>query len=116
MEEEKKVTQAKPADAAKGQKTELSYEELRAVAGQLQQQNRQMNQQLRPADEYIGSLQTQNLFSYLNFLFKVVEHPDMFRSAFLDESISDIEVIMERLHGIMNPEEENDGTTGAQTE
>lgn len=116
MEEEKKGTQAKPADAAKGQKKELSYEELRAVAGQLQQQNRQMNQQLRQADEYIGSLQTQNLFSYLNFLFKVVEHPETYDQNFFDSCVEDIQDIIRRLHGIMNPEEESDGTTGAQTE
>ena len=105
-------------DPAKPEK--LSYDELRMRMGQMQQDLRQATMQLRQADEYISSLQTQNLFSYMSFLFKVMEHPEMYKEEFLDLCVEDIVSLMTNLHEIMNPkheeEEDNNGKTGAQTE
>lgn len=57
-------------------KKELSYEELKNVAGQLSQQNQQLNMMLQQAN-------MTNMFKRLDYLFKVLELKDCFNSDFV---------------------------------
>lgn len=63
---------------------ELSYEELKNVAGQLQQQNMQLRQALQ-------NVNYDNLFKRLDYLFKVVENSSVFSEDFVVSCIEEIE-------------------------
>lgn len=79
--EEKKGTQTPE------QPKQLSYEELRNIAGQLQQQNMQLRRAL-------NDLNYENMFKRLNYLFKVVEIPHVFSDEFVGKCVSEIESLM----------------------
>lgn len=57
-------------------KKKLSYDELKSVAGQLSQQNQQLNHMLQQAN-------LNNIFKRLDYLFKVLEFKDCFKSDFI---------------------------------
>lgn len=57
-------------------KKELSYDELKEVAGQLSQQNQQLNMMLQQAN-------MTNIFKRMDYLFKVLEFKDCFASDFI---------------------------------
>ena len=69
-----------------GVKKELTYDELKNVAGQLQQQNKFLIEQLQK-NEYA------DLHKRIEYLFKVLEHKNTFAntdSGFVDEVISEL--------------------------
>lgn len=63
---------------------ELSYDELKNVAGQLQQQNIQLRQALQRANY-------ENLFRRLDYLFKVIENSAVFSEEFVVACVEEIE-------------------------
>lgn len=65
------------------QPKELSYEELKEVASQLQHQNEQMR-------NAIMKLDYTNTFKRLDYLFKVVENYIQFPDDFVSECVSEI--------------------------
>lgn len=69
------------------QPKQLSYEELRNIAGQLQQQNMQLRRAL-------NDLNYKNMFERLNYLFKVMEFPHMFSDEFVGKCVAEIESLM----------------------
>lgn len=69
------------------QPKQLSYEELRNIAGQLQQQNMQLRRAL-------NDLNYKNMFERLNYLFKVMEFSHMFSDKFVDKCVAEIESLM----------------------
>ena len=93
MEENKETTQAS------GQPKQLSYEQLKNVAGQLQQQNMQLRKALQEAN-------FSNMFKRLDYLFKVMEYPHMFSDEFVQKCTIEIESLMT----IPEPEEESKET------
>lgn len=93
MEENKETTQAPE------QPKQLSYEQLKNVAGQLQQQNMQLRKALQEAN-------FSNMFKRLDYLFKVMEYPHMFS----DEFVQKCAVEIESLITIPEPEEESKET------
>lgn len=68
-------------------KKELSYEELKSVAGQLSQQNQQLNLMLQQAN-------MSNVFKRLDYLFKILELKDCFNSDFVITCSEEIVTIM----------------------
>ena len=69
-----------------GIKKELTYDELKNVAGQLQQQNKFLIEQLQK-NEYA------DLHKRIEYLFKVLEHKNTFANTdegFVDEVISEL--------------------------
>lgn len=71
----------------KTEKTELTYEQLNAVATQLSKQNAQLRNQMEEMN-YI------NLFKRLDYLFKVVEFSDKFNTPFVTTCITEIETLL----------------------
>lgn len=69
------------------QPKQLSYEELRNIAGQLQQQNMQLRRVL-------NDLNYKNMFERLNYLFKVMEFSHMFNDEFVGKCVTEIESLM----------------------
>lgn len=68
------------------EKKELTYDELKNVAGQLQQQNKFLIEQLQK-NEYA------DLHKRIEYLFKVLEHKNTFANTdncFVDEVISEL--------------------------
>ena len=68
------------------EKKELTYDELKNVAGQLQQQNKFLIEQLQK-NEYA------DLHKRIEYLFKVLEHKNTFANTdngFVDEIISEL--------------------------
>ena len=68
------------------EKKELTYDELKNVAGQLQQQNKFLIEQLQ-MNEYA------DLHKRIEYLFKVLEHKNTFANTdnnFVDEVISEL--------------------------
>ena len=68
-------------------KKELSYEELKNVAGQLSQQNQQLNMMLQQAN-------MTNMFKRMDYLFKVLELKDCFDSEFVITCYDEIKELM----------------------
>ena len=68
-------------------KKELSYEELKNVAGQLSQQNQQLNMMLQQAN-------MTNMFKRMDYLFKVLELKDCFDSEFVITCFDEIKELM----------------------
>lgn len=68
-------------------KKELSYEELKNVAGQLSQQNQQLNMMLQQAN-------MANMFKRMDYLFKVLEHKLCFNSEFVIACSDEIKELM----------------------
>lgn len=69
------------------QPKQLSYEQLRDVAGQLQQQNMQLRKAL-------NEVNYNNLFKRLDYLFKILEYAYMFNEEFVDKCVKEIETSM----------------------
>lgn len=63
---------------------ELSLEEIKNIAGQLQQQNVQLRQALQRANY-------ENLFRRLDYLFKVLDNAHMFDIDFVEECTTEIQ-------------------------
>lgn len=68
-------------------KKELSYEELKNVAGQLSQQNQQLNMMLQQAN-------MTNMFKRMDYLFKVLELKQCFDSEFIIVCSDEIKELM----------------------
>lgn len=77
----------KVKEQAPEQPKQLTYEELRNVAGQLQQQNMQLRRAL-------NDLNYKNMFERLNYLFKVMEFSHMFSDEFVGKCVTEIESLM----------------------
>lgn len=69
------------------QPKQLSYEELKNIAGQLQQQNMQLRRAL-------NDLNYKNMFERLNYLFKVMEFSHMLSDEFVGKCVVEIESLM----------------------
>lgn len=65
----------------------LSYEELENVARQLSEQNKIMYRRIQ-------ELETNEIFTRLGFLFKVVEFANRFNSEFLNKCTQEIEQLI----------------------
>jgi hypothetical protein len=65
----------------------LSYEELNNVCMQLSEQNERMK-------AHIDSLNRQQMFARLEFLFKVLQHKDSFSEGIVARAASEISEIM----------------------
>lgn len=102
MEENKKVTEKSTKKSTKettqdkkeNRAVKLSYEELENAARQISAQLDAVlkeNSQLKSA---VNQLQMNNLYTELNFRFKVVEFQDSFSPTFVDNCINTIESIM----------------------
>lgn len=76
--EEKKET------PVENQPKQLSYEDLKNIAGQLQQQNMQMRKAL-------NELNYENMFKRLDYLFEVVKVPHMFSDEFVSKCTEEIQ-------------------------
>lgn len=83
--EESKCT-IKPLNE-EGTSKKMSYEELEAVAHQLSEQLRQLYSKLQMAN-------MSNTFKRLDYLFKIIEHKEVFKGNFVDNCISEIEDII----------------------
>lgn len=82
----------------------LSYSELENVAHQLSEQTKQLYMKLQ-------SVNMNNMFKRLDYLFKVIENGNMFKQDFLERSINEIEELM------TIPEEAKEkGTSNIETE
>ena len=79
--EEKKET---PAES---QPKQLSYEDLKNIAGQLQQQNMQMRKAL-------SELNYENMFKRLDYLFEVIKVPHMFNDEFVGKCAEEIQSML----------------------
>ena len=69
------------------QKKELSYDELKNVAGQLSQQNQQLNMMLQQAN-------MTNMFKRMDYLFKILELKNCFDSEFVITCSDEIKELM----------------------
>lgn len=79
--EEKKET------PVENQPKQLSYEDLKNIAGQLQQQNMQMRKAL-------SELNYENMFKRLDYLFEVVKIPHMFNDEFVGKCAEEIQSML----------------------
>ena len=68
-------------------KKELSYDELKNVAGQLSQQNQQLNMMLPQAN-------MTNMFKRMDYLFKILELKDCFDTEFVITCSDEIKELM----------------------
>lgn len=112
--EEKNKTEFKAQQNVKP----LSTDELKQKLNELATERQQLINRLRQADSYIENMQTQNLFSYISFLFKVMEHAEMYSAEFVDACVADVQDLMGRLHNLLVavPQEESSDNDRAQAE
>lgn len=69
------------------QPKQLSYEDLKNIAGQLQQQNMQMRKAL-------SELNYENMFKRLDYLFEVIKVPHMFNDEFVGKCAEEIQSML----------------------
>ena len=79
--EEKKET------PVENQPKQLSYEDLKNIAGQLQQQNMQMRKAL-------SELNYENMFKRRDYLFEVIKVPHMFNDEFVGKCAEEIQSML----------------------
>lgn len=84
---------------------EFSLEEIKNIAGQLQQQNVQLRQALQRANY-------ENLFKRLDYLFKVLDNAHMFDIDFVEECTTEIQESIR----LPKDEESQDSTEGVKEE
>lgn len=84
---------------------EFSLEEIKNIAGQLQQQNVQLRQALQRANY-------ENLFRRLDYLFKVLDNAHMFDIDFVEECTTEIQESIR----LPKDEESQESTEGVKEE
>lgn len=97
MEESKEKVKDVPVNEVKEEKKQvekLTYEQLEGVAQQMSSQIDYLakeNQQLKLA---MQQLQRNNMYTELNFKFRVLEHANFFKPDFVEEIVKSIEATM----------------------
>lgn len=89
MEENKKIK-----EEVKEESKKLSYEELENAARQLSVQLDALLKENRQLKVAAGQLQMNNLYTELNFRFKVIELQDSFDPEFVESCVNEIQKIM----------------------
>lgn len=90
--EENKKTEKK--EVVKRSPKKLSYEELENAARQISAQLDAVMKENNQLKNAVNQLQMNNLYTELNFRFKVIEFQDSFSPSFVDNCINVIEDIM----------------------
>ena len=75
----------------KNKQEKLSYEDLQKVAGDLSQQNQKMYQRIMEMQRALESRDFDYTSFFLSMLFKVMEHPEMYRDDFVSWASKKIE-------------------------
>ena len=75
----------------KNKQEKLSYEDLQKVAGDLSQQNQKMYQRIMEMQRALESRDFDYTSFFLSMLFKVMEHPEMYRDDFVSWASGKIE-------------------------
>lgn len=72
----------------------LSYDELNQVASDLHVQYQKLMTEYRKVTEALSNRDFEYTTAYLQMLFKVVEHPEMYRETFVDHTTTEIETLL----------------------
>lgn len=120
---EHKLPVGKTDDGGQESRREYTMEELKSICDNLANDNMQMRSQIRKqeaaldeARQMLDSLQTQNLFAYLNSLNKVLDNAALFNEGFIDNVTASIEDIMGKLHELFLGNGESGDDENAQAE
>lgn len=81
------IMEEKKETPVENQPKQLSYEDLKNIAGQLQQQNMQMRKAL-------SELNYENMFKRLDYLFEVIKVPHMFNDEFVGKCAEEIQSML----------------------
>lgn len=81
------IMEEKKETPVENQPKQLSYEDLKNIAGQLQQQNMQMRKAL-------SELNYENMFKRLDYLFEVIKVPHMFSDEFVGKCAEEIQSML----------------------
>lgn len=104
----------------KEEQRKYTYDELRGIAGGLQQQNEQLKRELQSMRQYISEQQTQSIFAYLNVANNIMEHVELFDTDFVGIILDDVKRVMTALRSIIVPsdeeKEEQDGDGASPTD
>ena len=76
------------------QQKKLSYEELEMAAKQMAAQGEAIVKENNKLKEALQSMSMSNVYTELEFRFKVLEHPEAFSTRFYDACVAQIEEIM----------------------
>lgn len=90
----------------KKEQKKLTYEELEKVAGDLSQQNQKMYQRIRQLQEALENRNFDYTSFFLSMLFKVMEHPEMYKGDFVDWCAENIQSSLTAFAEASQPEEE----------
>ena len=83
----------------------LSYEELQRMAGDLYQQNQKMLQQIRQMQDALERRDFDYTSFFLSMLFKVMEHPEMYKPEFVDWTAEHIQSALYAFAAASQPQE-----------
>lgn len=78
-------------DKNANKKEKLSYEKLQQIAGDLSQQNQKMYQRMVQMQQALDSRDFDYTSFFLSMLFKVMEHPEMYKDDFVSWASGRIE-------------------------
>lgn len=84
----------------------LTYEELQRTAGDLYQQNQKMLRQIQQMQEALQNRDFDYTSFILSMLFKVMDHPEMYDTDFVDWARDRIQTAMRSFYEITSPKEE----------
>ena len=82
----------------------LTYDELKKLAGDLSQQNQQMMGQIRQMRDALERRDFDYTSFFLSMLFKVMEHPEMYKDTFVKWASESIEEALSSFAKALSPE------------
>ena len=78
-------------EESKAKQEKLTYEQLAQYAGELSQQNQRLVNQIRQMQEALEDRSFNYSSFYLSMLFRVMEHPEMYKDTFVEWVSKEIE-------------------------
>lgn len=86
----------------------LSYEELQRTAGDLYQHNQRLLQQIHQMQEALERRDFDYTSFFLSMLFKVMEHPEMYETKFVEWATNNIQSALYAFAAASQKQEENE--------
>lgn len=91
------------------QEKKMSYDELKKFADDLYENYQKLLREYRGAVDALSNIDATSF--YLNYAFKVMEHPEMYTDTFVKNCSDKIEYIVTKFANNMEPQQEEAGET-----
>lgn len=110
------MEEKKQAQNEQNAQKKYSYEELNHIAGDLLRQRNELMSRVESMQEALDNRDFQYTAYYIDSLFKVMEHPEMYKTEFVDKASGILESMLTKLGNSLNPENGTKNSTDSEAE